>query len=483
MLPRSLTARLVVTTVLLVAVAGVLIGGATALAVHTYLTRRLDQQVLDSVGRAVPGHHRGDGPGGHHDGPEPGEFGAQGPGTLIARPDAATGWVIAHRGADRQLDAAQLARLAAVPRDGRVHEVLLPGLGRFRVSAVSTSSGLLVTGLPTTDVDRAMSSLIEAELLLTTIGILAAGLSGLVIVRRQLGPLREVAATAHQVALTPLAEGEIDLRARVPERLTDERTEVGRVGASLNRLLTHVETALAARHRSELQVRQFVADASHELRTPLATIRGYAELAGSRPQDPAANRTAWEKVQVESGRMSSLVEDLLLLARLDSGRPLERCPVDLTRLLLEAVADAQVLAPGHHWRLELPEWAIEVTGDAARLHQVISNLLTNARKYTPAGTTVTVRAGARGLVVHDDGPGFPPEIIDGAFERFVRGDAARTREAGAGTGLGLALVKAIVVAHGGSVSLHTLPGDTSVTVRLPGLGQEAEAPAELSVTG
>ena len=273
--------------------------------------------------------------------------------------------------------------------------------------------------------------------------------------------------TAERVAELPLSSGEIELTERVPAHLTDEATEVGQVGSSLNTLLEHVESSLEARQRSEQQVRQFVADASHELRTPLTTIKGYAELARRRPDDSIAVLTALDKVEAESGRMTSLVEDLLLLARLDSGRPLERQPVDLTRLLLEAVSDARVLAPDHHWRLDLPETALQVVGDEQRLHQLATNLLANARKHTPAGTTVTVTARDGVLTVHDDGPGFPADLVPAAFERFARADTARTRTADSGAGLGLALVDAIATAHGGSVALTSVPGDTTVTVLLP----------------
>ena len=162
--------------------------------------------------------------------------------------------------------------------------------------------------------------------------------------------------------------------------------------------------------------------------------------------------------------MTSLVEDLLLLARLDAGRPLEQEPVDLTRLLLEAVSDARVVAPDHQWRLELPEAPLEVTGDEQRLHQVVTNLLTNARKHTPAGTTVTVTGRPDGFDVHDDGPGFPGDFVDKAFERFARVDEARERTGGAG--LGLSLVEAIVRSHGGTVSLDSAPGGTTIAVRL-----------------
>jgi signal transduction histidine kinase len=223
----------------------------------------------------------------------------------------------------------------------------------------------------------------------------------------------------------------------------------------------YADRALVPIRESLRRQREFAADASHELRTPLATIAGYTELAHHRPE---TSGTALAKVETESARMTALVEDLLLLARLDSGRPLEREPVDLSRLLLEAVDDARVVDPERSWRLSLPDEPITVTGDEARLHQVVSNLLTNARTHTPTGSTVTVTATREGFTVHDDGPGFAPDLAPHAFERFTRGDVARTR---GGAGLGLSLVQAIVAAHGGSVTLTSSPGDTTVSVALP----------------
>ncbi len=194
-------------------------------------------------------------------------------------------------------------------------------------------------------------------------------------------------------------------RAGAPARRADRGRSGGRRARGL---LTHVGTSLEARRRSEEQVRRFVADASHELRTPLTTIAGYVELARRRPDDTDATRTALAKVEEEAGRMTGLVEDLLLLARLDAGRPLARESVDVTRLLLEAVTDARVVAPDHRWHVDVPDGAVEVTGDEQRLHEVVTNLLTNARKYTPAGSTVTARAhvveGRAVVEVHDDGP-------------------------------------------------------------------------------
>lgn len=462
--PASLTSRLVVTTVAAALLVSVLIGTVTTLAVRAFLTDQLDEDVQRSLQRVqmAPRFDRmPDGPVGRRPGDAVGSL------TALSYSDYRYGWVTQQDSdgtvveADLSDDA--LDRLAAVPQDGESHRVDVDGFGSYLVAV--SDGGTTTVGLPTADVDDVVSNLIRWEVVLGTGAVLGAGAVATVVVRRQLRPLREVAATAHTVAALPLAEGEIDLAERVPEHLTDERTEVGQVGSALNTLLAHVEDSLTARHRSEMQVRQFVADASHELRTPLATIAGYTELARRRPDDAEAGSIALGKVEEESRRMTALVEDLLLLARLDSGRPLEREPVDLTRLLLEAVSDARVLAPEHHWRLDLPEESVEVVGDEQRLHQVVTNLLTNARKHTPAGTTVTVTARPGGFTVHDDGPGFPPELVDHAFERFARGDASRHREGGAG--LGLALVQAIVSAHGGSVSLTSQPGDTRIAVRLP----------------
>jgi two-component system OmpR family sensor kinase len=356
-----------------------------------------------------------------------------------------------------------------IPTDGQVHEIELPGLGGYRVEAVGLHGDVVVAGLPVRDVDSTVAKLVLWQGLLGLAAVLVAALVGQALVRRQLRPLRRVAATAHQVAALPLASGEVGRTVRVPEPLTDPRTEVGQVGAALNTLLAHVENALDARHRSEQQVRRFVADASHELRTPLATIQGYAELS-RRSGDASDLARSMGKVESEAQRMARLVEDLLLLARLDAGRPLERRPVDLTKLVLEAVDDARVLGPEHRWVLRLPEEPLVVTGDELRLHQVLTNLLNNARRHTPAGTTVTVTArrepGAVSLDVHDDGPGLPPELSGSAFERFTRGDSSRTRASG-GAGLGLSLVHAITAAHGGTVSVSSRPGDTTFTVRLP----------------
>ncbi|MEU0312408.1 ATP-binding protein [Nocardioides sp. NPDC006273] len=456
-----LTSRLVITAVSLVLVVSLLIATVATIALRETLLDRLDRDVRD-MARGVAGT-------------SPGVQFNLAPNSVFAEfpENGRARGTLGDFDPDEveTLTTDDLGALRDVRVDARAYNVELPDHGTYRVIAqavFNTNTGqtsIIVTGHSTGEVEKTIGSLIFWEALLTLLGVLAAAGVGYVVVRRQLSPLREVAATAHAVAGLPMSSGEVSVTDRVPERLTDEDTEVGQVGAALNSLLDHVETSLAERHRSEQQVRQFVADASHELRTPLTTIRGYTELAQQRPE---AVPMALGKVEEESLRMTTLVEDLLLLARLDQGRPLARESVDLTRLLLEAVDDARVVAPSHIWRLELPADAdaeVILTGDDQRLHQVISNLLTNERRHTPAGTTVTVRVRRDGFDVHDDGPGFPPDLVPRAFERFTRADEARQRDGGAG--LGLALVHAIVTAHGGTVRLTSVPGDTTIAVRLP----------------
>lgn len=266
---------------------------------------------------------------------------------------------------------------------------------------------------------------------------------------------------------------------RVPDADTDPRTEVGQVGVALNRMLGHVGTALSVRQESESRVRAFVADASYELRTPLAAIRGYAELT-RRSSEPVPTDVAFalRRVESEAQRMTSLVEDMLLLARLDSGRPLEVGRVDLTGLVVDVVSDAHAAGPDHPLALDLPEEPVIVPGDTARLHQVLANLLANARSHTPAGTRVQVTLssspGEAVLSVVDSGPGIDPDLLPNVFVRFARGDTSRARSVGS-TGLGLAIVSAVVSAHHGQVAVSSEPGRTAFTVRLPTMHEPARS--------
>jgi two-component system, OmpR family, sensor kinase len=368
----------------------------------------------------------------------------------------------------------------------------------------------LVTGLSLAAVQDTISNVENTEHMVYAGVLLLALVMGTVMVQLSLRPLRRVAATATRVTELPLDSGEVTLPAGVPD--TDPRSEVGRVGAAFNRMLFHVEKALGRRAASEARLRRFAADASHELRTPLSAIRGYAELALRHPGPvPGEVTHALRRVQSESDRMTVLVDDLLLLARLDAGRPLERAPVDLSRLVIETISDARVARGDHRWRLDLPDEPVLVEGDEHRLHQVMANLLSNAGKHTPAGSTVGVALtleaappavtpaegtegteGAEGITsihrgvvpsgprvelsITDDGPGIAPELLPELFERFTRGDTGRARaagDAGKSTGLGLAIVDAVVAAHRGCIIVTSGPGMTRFAILLPLLSESA----------
>lgn len=467
----------------MIAVVAAVIGLVTTLALRSFLYKRLDGQVISAVdfARGDPEGDQGD-PGSLYFVTGPGV----GPGTVGARFGA--GGEVISAGISKPLGqrtlqgpnrlptlaftAQQQAAFAAVPLDGRPHTLEIPDYGTFRVRSLQLKDGsLAVIGLSTASADATFHTLIVVEVCVTGAGLIAAGLAGFVLIRISLQPLHRVAATATRVSRLRLDRGEVALHERVPDADTDPRTEVGQVGAALNRMLDHVGAALLARHESETRVRRFVADASHELRTPLAAIRGYAELTRrGREEIGDDTRYALGRIESEAARMTTLVEDLLLLARLDAGRPLDLCRTDLSPLVVDAVSDARTVGREHRWRLELPDDPALVVGDPQRLHQALTNLLANARTHTPPGTTVTARivpCGDEVLVeIADNGPGIPPELLPNVFERFVRGDASRSRAAGS-TGLGLAIVQAVVTAHGGRVAIESVPGHTVFRVHLP----------------
>jgi two-component system OmpR family sensor kinase len=445
------------------------VGTATVFALNSFLLGQLDSQLPQNQQLAlfIESQARGRN--------DPDGFGSRGPvgaaGTLGA-------WISRGRllGTDEEtrsgakkvpLSPAARRILLSLPVNRQPYTRTLPGLGEYRLIAIpGQDADVHITGLPLAELNYTIARLERIEMEVFSGALLVTGLAVFGVVRLSLRPLRKVTTTANEVTRLPLASGDVDLSHRVPD--ADPRTEVGQLGSAFNRMLGHVENALDRRQASENQLRQFIADASHELRTPIAGVRGYAEL-GLRAPENSGN--ALRRVQAAAQRMGRLVDDLLLLARLDAGRALADEPVDLTRLALEATNDARVTGPAHQWNLDLPGQPVTLRGDEDRLHQVLANLLANARTHTPPGSTVTVnlKSGQDGLVtmtVTDDGPGIPAQLQPTIFERFTRGDTARTH-AGGNTGLGLAIVHGIVTAHHGRVTLSSQLGRTTFTVELP----------------
>ena len=328
------------------------------------------------------------------------------------------------------------------------------GSGRYRVRAwVEPRSGLMIVhGTSLADADATLKRLLVIELIVTGLVLAALAFLGAWIVRLSLRPLDAIEATAAGI-------GGGDLSRRV-ER-AEPRTEVGRLGLALNAMLGQIESAFNAQAASERKLRRFVADASHELRTPLAAVRAYAELfkrgAETRPDDLARSMHG---ITRESERMSLLVDDLLLLARLDEGRPLAREPVALEQVVAEAVDAARTVDPER--TVELETEPVRVVGDRERLRQIVDNLLSNVRTHTPAGAPVRVSVGSENgsavIAVEDSGPGMTAEEADRVFERFYRTDRSRSRESG-GVGLGLSIVAAVAEAHGGTASATSTPGE------------------------
>ncbi|MDQ0851626.1 two-component system OmpR family sensor kinase [Arthrobacter sp. B3I9] len=504
------TRLVLVAMALLVAICGA-VGLFSYASMDLFLTRQLDTQLAQASDRARDfGRPSAGNSGGR---PDPLEARGQGIGTLNAR---ILDGVVSSAGflagdATRKSLSSEDSQilLALTPNSAPVDRTL--SSGAYRLTAVRAPYGdVIVTGLPLAEKQNTLASLVWTMVVVSAGGLVVIGLAGTALIRRTMKPLEQLSEVATKVSRLPLDAGEVALAVRVPAAAAHPGTEVGGVGYALNQMLDNVSSALQARQNSEMKVRQFVADASHELRTPLTSIRGYTELMRMTEQFTPDGERSLARVQSQSERMTALVEDLLLLARLDEGQPLKLTDVDLTQLSVETVSDEKVMAPGHAWRLELPEEPVVVRGDSTQLHQVLANLLSNARKHTAPGTTVVTGVmrsadGSAVVTVTDNGDGIPAEFLNQVFSRFARADASRKnpaasaaaaggpgRSAGSGmaggpaaptmaaaptsegtSGLGLSIVQSIVEAHGGTVEVTSRPGRTEFAVRLPGGPREA----------
>jgi two-component system, OmpR family, sensor kinase len=458
----SLRGRLLATTLLLVAAGLVAASIATHRFLSDFLLDRVDRQLMDA---RFPAAVELSAPGGLDDGRPARPGFSLPPGTYAAVIDPEGETIAAvtfgFGGETPRFDLPEdLPGSAAspVPPNEASRFLTVRSIGgivgdyRALASALDDDEGTLVVAIPLFDVAETLDRLVILEVVVGAIVLIGIAVLALRLIRVGLRPLERMGETAGSIAAG-------DLTRRVEP--ADERTEVGRLALALNSMLEQIEAAFVERRASEQRLRRFVADASHELRTPLTSIRGYAELfrrgAGSRPQDLARSM---EAIEAEAGRMGILIDDLLLLARLDQGRPLEREPVDLVDVATEAVRSARAVEPERPIELQVDGPAF-VLGDERRLRQVLDNLLDNVRVHTPPGTPVRVELGSEGdavgLSVTDEGPGLTPDALDRAFERFYRGDPARSRTTG-GAGLGLSIVAAIVEAHDGTVRATTAAG-------------------------
>jgi len=473
--PRDFRQRFILGGIGLILFAGLLIGFASTATVARQLVGDLDRDLFQASARLmdVADHSlpRGvDGARGRLDRPG---FDV---GTLIVMvgPDQVAGAFIDTDGqlkpiADEDLSELQQMSWAAdtpvsVHLEGGFHEVRTLLVG-------SVGDSQIVIGLPMNEIRETITRLTVVIFLVVALVVVIAAAIGFWGIRFALRPLDRMRQTAMSVSNQSLSDREARLLERVPEPLANPDTEIGQLGASFNHMLDHVDASLVARARSEETLRHFVADASHELRTPLASIRGYSEITLRQgAQLPEDVQKSLSRIESESIRMSHLVEDLLLLARLDEGQRAEMEPVDFGEVVSNVLSDAKVRAPGHNWSAKIPKRPVMVRGNRNQLVQVVTNLAQNASIHTPSGTKVSLELSKKTqgieLLVRDNGPGIDHELQPELFERFRRADKGRSRAKGS-TGLGLAIVQGIVEAHGGNVSVESAPGKTVFRVHLP----------------
>jgi len=480
--PRSLRRQLVLGVSVVVTIVMLLVGVASVLSLRSYVNTMNDVEVaesLDALDHSYSRHRLGET--GNRNDIEQAMLGftGQNTGNVIAvlHDGEVIGTAVFFEDDPRPAQPDVVAAIKAQRwQDGQVRTVNLASLGSFLVS--SQSSGAhdeLVVGVSLDLANRLITRRIISSIVLSIAALLVtAGLTAL-LVGYALRPLRRVAATAADVAGTQLTGDDHRITARVQPDDTDPDNEVGIVGHTLNQLLDNVDSALAHRAESDRRMRQFITDASHELRTPLAAIQGYSELTRQDSAElPPTTEYALARIESEARRMTSLVDELLLLSRLGEGEDLRTEDVDLGDVVLNAVNDAAVAAPSHRWVKDLPDDPVWVRGDPDRLHQLVSNLLTNGWMHTPAGVTVTTAIACRRsgpdapcaeLTVADDGPDIDAELLPHLFDRFVRAKSAP--QDSYGNGLGLAIVDSIVKAHHGSVTAESAGGQTTFRVRLP----------------
>jgi two-component system, OmpR family, sensor kinase len=437
----------------LVALTAVGLGVAALITYHqvgSYLVRRVDQELAAAARHPniIFNDKKGVG----------GAFNSVPVGTYIEFRDVAGNY---HRGAGGLTQLTPPVLPTGPIAGGRLFATHSP---HYRVATITATQvftggelnpvqGTLIVAIPMRDIDDTLHRLLLIEILVAAGVLLALALLAWWVVQMGLKPLEEMSATAGAIAA-----GDLSRRVEV----TDERSEVGQLGVALNSMLGQIEQAFAERTASEARLRRFVGDASHELRTPLTSIRGYAELfrrgAATRPDDLAKTMM---RIEEAAARMGVLVEDLLLLARMDQGRPLELKRFDLSRLAAGAVDDLRAASPDRTVTFE-SNGPVELNGDELRLRQVVANLLENARTHTPPNTPVEVRVGIAGadavIEVADQGPGMSADDAARVFERFWRADPSRARQSG-GSGLGLAIVSAITEAHGGRAEVQTALGE------------------------
>ena len=461
----SLRGRLLVGVISLVVIGLLVANVATYVLLQGSLVGRVDSQLTGGVDEAAAA------------------LGATGPGPT-RRPDFPVGTVVELIGADGSVvNGKVVTPFGATPSSARpVLPSRLPNSGVDHAAPPYTVAGtggvsqfrmtdwpegrfngqFVVLAIPLTDVESTLSQLLQLEALISLGVVVGTTVLALVIIEIGLRPLRRMGAVAGEIAAG-------DLSRRVEPATA--KTEIGRLGLALNAMLSQIETAFAQRTASEGRLRRFIADASHELRTPLTSIRGYSEmLRRGAAESPIDADVARRRIEEESVRMSALVDDMLLIARLDQGRPLETKPVDLKTIAQDAAADAQAVSPRRAITIDAPQ-SVVVSGDDTRLRQAVGNLVRNALVHTPAGTpieiNVTTQNGSARLSVADHGSGLRAEDRDRIFEPFYRADPSRSRDSG-GAGLGLSIVSAVIVAHGGRVDVkETSGGGATFAVELP----------------